>query len=179
MKVKNPKLIALFKEFPWLTSIKEKIVDSSVVKVQKLGTDVLYREVGTIETLDDSYWLYGYMFDDQGENLGSVTKDSKKPLVSRFLFFVKNLVAIDYPKRNCQYVREVLENHEQMDKVRYLVLYGHELNHYGSLQLYVYKVSKGRVVSEIIKLANKLILRKKRKAMKIATSTLSSEVDAL
>jgi len=168
------KLVALYEEFPWLKTIKEEIGDPKVVKVQKFGVDVLERWVGEIKIPGDTYWFRGDFFGKDGAHLGAVKikkdfwlrlQDIFRALLSPLsrLFRKDYINYVDYEISDK--VREVVLAHTEMDEIRYVVLYGEGANHFQKLQLYVYKLPKNKVMSDIIELDKRLRLEKNAEAL--------------
>lgn len=144
----NAKLIALFKQFPWLTALKDEIGNPSVVKVARLDTDSIRRWCGTITTEDDSYFMKGYFFNNNyghGFPLGEIHPRR----ATGFRASLKRLFASS-PVRLAQTIEEVVRIHPTRDEITDIVLFGHDLNHYGSLQLYVYRLPKGKTMSDLL-----------------------------
>lgn len=137
----NPKLNALYKELPWLTVLKKEIGDPGVVKVQRLDEESAQRFVGSIQTSDDSYWIKGYFFDEKGN---IVSKISHRPVgIMRYLRSLWN--------NECTTVEDALVALQKRDDVKYVALFGYDINHYSQTQLYVYKMPQGRTTSEFLR----------------------------
>lgn len=148
----NQKLNALYKELPWLTVIKKEIGDPGVVKVQRLDAESIQRFVGSIATSDDSYWIKGYFFDEKG-NIISKIAHIPVGIMGHLRSFWSN---------KCTTVEDALLALHNIDEVKYVALFGYDINHYSQTQLYVYKMPQGCTPSEFLKKLNE------ERALKIA-----------
>ena len=147
----NPKLAALYKELPWLVRVADKITNPSVVKVKRLDRqDIDYLWTGNVATLDDFYWATGYFVDENGSYLSMISPQSPSR-TRRLADLWKKFWSTDCPwRKNYVTVEQALRECPNKDEVCYIVRFGHDLSHYGCLQLYVYKMPKGITASEFL-----------------------------
>lgn len=140
----NAKLVALYKQFPWLIALKDEIGNPSVVKVARLDIDSLQRWCGTVTTDDDGYFIKGYFFSN-GSLFGEIHPRNSKG----FWASLKHVFG-STPVRLVQTIAEAAQVHPKKDEISEIVLFGHDLNHYGSLQLYVYRMPEGKSISDLL-----------------------------
>jgi len=113
------------------------------VKVKRLDAESIKRWIGTCVTSDDSYYIYGYFFDSKGNYISKVSPQKPVGLLNRIYAFFRD--------GSNTSIEEALWQCANKDEVRYVILFGHDLNHYCSLQLYVYKMPQGCTASELLK----------------------------
>lgn len=136
------KLEALYKELPWLVVLRKEIGEPSFVKVKRLDAESAKRWIGRVVTSDDSYNISGYFFDSKGGCISKIYPQKPAGVLKRILTF--------FSQRDTTTIEETLRQCANKDEVRYIVLFGYDLNHYGSNQLYVYKIPQGRTVSDFL-----------------------------
>lgn len=170
----NAKLVALFKQFPWLTQYKGVIGSPSIVKVQLLDTSSIERWCGKVETCDDSYWIDGYFFDYKGDNLGMINPASSVG----FWAWLRRVVG-NSPTRQEQSIAQAATSHPNCDLIRFVAVWGHDLNHYGSIQLYLYKVPREKTISALLQELTTERHQKQKADLAQATQKLEEEVRQL
>jgi hypothetical protein len=167
----NAKLVALFKQFPWLAKYKEAIGNPSVVKVQLLDTSSINRWCGKVVTIDDNYFIDGHFFDHKGGHLGMVNPASSVGFWAWLQRALGNL-----PTRQEQSIAQAATCHPNCDLIRYVAVWGHDLNHYGSFQLYLYKVPREKTVSSLLQELTTERNQKQKADLLQATEELEEEV---
>jgi hypothetical protein len=138
----NLKLTVLYKELPWLESIADTIGNPSVVKVKRLDAQSITRWTGHNATPDDYYWIIGYFFDKNGTRISRILPEKPVGIIAHLKRWAQRRVVVT--------VEDALKRYAAKDAVRYVVLFGHDLDHYGALQLYVYKMPEDVTVSELL-----------------------------
>jgi hypothetical protein len=139
----NPKLTVLYKELPWLESISDTIGNPSIVKVKRLDAHSIARWTGYCATSDDYYWITGYFFDKNGTRISRILPEKPVGIIAHLKRWAQRHVTVT--------VEDALRRYVAKDAVRYVVLFGHDLDHYGELQLYVYKMPEDITASELLR----------------------------
>jgi len=163
----NSKLIALYKELPWLTKLQNEIGDPSVVKVQRLDRESAQRFIGSTTTSDDSYWIRGYFFDQKGNIVSKIS-----PRRPGFFGFLHSLWAASITTT----VEEALEREARLEEVQYIVLFGQDLNHYCQDQLYIYKMPKGLTASQFLVGIEEQRKQERKSSLAIASVEVHAEI---
>ena len=173
----NPKLEVLYKEMPWLKMFADEIGDPSVVKVKRLDHESLDRWTGVITTSDDSYWMRGYFFDENGECISQIVPPRPVNIWECILKILREFKSAGV--YDIVTVKEALGHCSHKDAVHYVVLFGNDINHYCQLQLYVYKMPKGIMATELLREVEEKRAKTKAQDLVTASAEVKEEISKL
>ncbi len=164
----NAKLVALYKQFPWLIALRNEIGNPGVVKVARLDTESIQRWCGEITTEDDSYFIKGYFF-----NNGSLWGEVHPVLPKGLIAFVKSMFGTIARQQTIEGAARQLPMKERITDV---VLFGHDLNHYGQLQLYVYRLPNEKNMVDLLSELDLFRKEEEKNALLKAQTELEEEL---
>jgi hypothetical protein len=164
----NAKLTVLYKEMPWLKTIADEIGNPSVVKVKRLDATSITRWTGQSVTCDDSYWIDGYFFDRNGTLMLRIVPEKPVGIIAHIKRWAQARARVT--------IEDALRRYTAKDAVRYVVLFGHHLDDYGQLSLYVYKMPEGITTSEFLRNIEEERVNDATQKLQAAAAELSAEL---
>jgi hypothetical protein len=146
----NPELLALYKKFPWMIQLHDKIESVHVLKVEVLDMESITRFCGTLPIRSgDYYTTHGYLVSN-----GRILREVYEP-DGMYSFLLKLAIRIfkKYPNGGDGYVAldEMLRTYKHADIVTHVVLYGRDLfsSHDGT-ELTVYSLPQGKTMKDML-----------------------------
>ncbi len=140
----NQKLVGVYKEFPWLVALSDKIGNPSVVKVTRLDSAALNCRCGIVIMGDEGYFVQGYFHTSSGELI------QIHPQHEGFLGALKCVFCATDVNHCATTIEEAARDLPLCDTVTEVVLFGDDFHSDGKSQLCLYKMPRGRTLGALL-----------------------------